>query len=686
MPLDVRLPQHSQTQDPRLELTGRSTTSRTIRARDIQSAFAISQQAMAQFDADGRLMRTNRQFDEILALDEHPEFRTLDLRERARLLNPRDRRGRRVPLTRLPVARALRGDALVGVVGVDLRVRALDGRELELHVAAMPLSVRSGRITGCIVVVHDLSRTQRVSAQLQEFTVRLADLSRVALARAQERDSILEAIADGVLIFDAGERLLRLNAAALTLLGIAPDTPPAAVLAQAAARLADMPHTDHEGRPLPREAWPLEQALRGEQAARSGREAADAIRRLLDGRDQVLSVSAAPIYQGERLTGAVLLLRDETVERRREREAAEHVSQIEGIFEAMTDGLALYDAAGRVVRMNAAAGLLLGYDATEEWARRPLPLWSEHPALQDQSGRLLTTGTWPLARILQGETLNAGQAADVHIRRPDGAEGVLAVSGAPVYDNRGHIIGAVLSMRDVTEARRLDTERAQMMSTVSHELRTPLSVIGMAAGLIEKQAALSQPPSGDAIDFLTDGVALMTRLVNDLIDVVRMEVGRLALTLAPTDLRTLCQSVAGELMRTMQRVITLRLPAHPVEVNIDPIRISQVLSNLLSNALKYSQPESPVVLRLFRRRGMARVEVYDEGPGIPPEAQPRVFERFFRVPGARALHGSGVGLGLGLFIARTLIELHGGSIGVESIAGHGSTFWFTLPPAASASG
>src|SRR5215472_8701345 len=183
-----------------------------------------------------------------------------------------------------------------------------------------------------------------------------------------------------------------------------------------------------------------------------------------------------------------------------------------------------------------------------------------------------------------------------------------------------------------------------MMSTVSHELKTPLSVITMATGLVEKRAALSQPPTGDTIDSLTAGVALMTRLVNDLVDAVRMEVGRLALLLTPTDLRTLCRNVARELMHATQRVVTLHLPARPVEVNVDPIRIGQVLANLLSNALKYSPPETPVELRLLRRRGMARVEVHDEGPGIPPEARPNLFERFFRVPGIKVLHGSGVGL------------------------------------------
>ena len=109
------------------------------------------------------------------------------------------------------------------------------------------------------------------------------------------------------------------------------------------------------------------------------------------------------------------------------------------------------------------------------------------------------------------------------------------------------------------------------------------------------------------------------------------------------------------------------------------MRISQVLTNLLSNALKYSPPDRPVSVRLQRKKGVARIEVHDDGPGIPPESKPHLFERFYRVPGMKVLHGLSDGLGLGLYIARTLVELHGGKIDVESEERQGATFWFTLP-------
>ncbi|HEV2459626.1 MAG TPA: HAMP domain-containing sensor histidine kinase, partial [Ktedonobacterales bacterium] len=197
--------------------------------------------------------------------------------------------------------------------------------------------------------------------------------------------------------------------------------------------------------------------------------------------------------------------------------------------------------------------------------------------------------------------------------------------------------------------------------------------------LITKRAALGQPPSRDAIDILTDGVARMSRLVTDLIDTARMQIGHLALRRVHHDLRLLCRKVAREHALAMERTVALELPAQAARVYGDPARIRQVLGNLVSNALKYSPPEYPVLVRLLREQGMARVEIEDAGPGIPLEAQAQLFERFYRVPSIKVAHGTGGGIGLGLYIARALVEQHGGQIGVKSQVGRGSTFWFTLP-------
>jgi signal transduction histidine kinase len=181
------------------------------------------------------------------------------------------------------------------------------------------------------------------------------------------------------------------------------------------------------------------------------------------------------------------------------------------------------------------------------------------------------------------------------------------------------------------------------------------------------------------LEVVKSATALMRRLVNDLVDVARMEMGHLALTLAPVDLADLARRVAQDQSGLTGRSVVVDVPKRLVVARVDATRVIQVLINLLANAFKYSPIDRPVRLRLHRTRGQARFEVQDEGPGIPRAARRRIFERFYQVREIRAQQGSGVGLGLGLYICRQLVELHGGRIDVSSTVGRGSTFWFTLP-------
>jgi signal transduction histidine kinase len=178
----------------------------------------------------------------------------------------------------------------------------------------------------------------------------------------------------------------------------------------------------------------------------------------------------------------------------------------------------------------------------------------------------------------------------------------------------------------------------------------------------------------------------LTRLVDDLLDVSRIQGHRLEMHLEPCDLAAIVQEAVEEHRRAAP-TRTIRLDVsrgEAVPVIADADRIRQVLINYLTNALTYSRADQPIDVGLQADGGIARVWVHDEGPGVPAADQDRIWERAYQVAGLKPQNGSHVGLGLGLYISRSIIEHHQGHVGVESTSGHGATFWFTLSLAGAA--
>ncbi|HEX8036517.1 MAG TPA: PAS domain-containing sensor histidine kinase, partial [Ktedonobacterales bacterium] len=247
--------------------------------------------------------------------------------------------------------------------------------------------------------------------------------------------------------------------------------------------------------------------------------------------------------------------------------------------------------------------------------------------------------------------------------------------------------------------RRMD----EFLGIASHELRTPLTSIKanvqMAGKQLQSLHHASDMASQDGLDSLRKGlersalllertergVVRMDRLVGDLLDVSRIHAGKLELRPEPCDLLAIVREAVLEQQTAWpSRSISLDLPRRAeVTIHADADRIGQVVTNFLTNALKYSLPDQPVAVHVRVQGGCARVEVRDSGQGLSPEEQRHLFQQFYRVPGITQQSGSGIGLGLGLHICKTIIERHGGEVAVESAPGEGSTFWFALPLAMS---
>ena len=248
-----------------------------------------------------------------------------------------------------------------------------------------------------------------------------------------------------------------------------------------------------------------------------------------------------------------------------------------------------------------------------------------------------------------------------------------------------------LAVREVN--RRMD----EFLSIATHELRSPLTTVRGNLQLMRRrlQRALAQPePTGvTPLTVLTglqpllqqadDQAARLGRMMTDLLDVARIQSDHLELHEAPVDLVELAQRCVDEVrLGWPERHVTLEAPGATVPVRVDADRIRQVVVNYLTNALKYSAPTTPVRVEVQAVGDAARVQVHDEGPGLSPEQQQTIWERYKRVPGVPVQddpRASGGGLGLGLYISRMIIHQHGGEVGVESAVGRGATFWFTLP-------
>ena len=241
-----------------------------------------------------------------------------------------------------------------------------------------------------------------------------------------------------------------------------------------------------------------------------------------------------------------------------------------------------------------------------------------------------------------------------------------------------HASGSLLLVQDLTRLRRLETVRRDFVSNLSHELRTPLASLKALAETLH-EGALDDPPAARRfIDQIQVEVDALTQMVNELLELSKIESGRFMLDLAPVAACDLLNSAFRRMQLQAERAgLSLHVDCgHDLpKVNIDSQRLEQVLVNLIHNAVKFTREGGAVTLLAEPVNGSVRFGVCDTGIGIPADEVSRIFERFYRVDKSRA----GSGTGLGLSIAKHIVEAHKGKIWAESTEGQGSTFYFTIP-------
>ncbi|HEY7407811.1 MAG TPA: ATP-binding protein [Gemmatimonadaceae bacterium] len=363
--------------------------------------------------------------------------------------------------------------------------------------------------------------------------------------------------------------------------------------------------------------------------------------------------------------------------------------QLASIVDIAADAIISVDEAQVITLFNQGAERIFGYTASEAIGR-PLDLLIPADVQQKHRHHIreFAKSGEPARRM--------GERAEVRGRRKNGEVFPAEASISKLVIEGRHVFTAVL--RDVTERRAAEAERAhlleaeqaaraaaetalrtrdEVLAVVSHDLRNPLSVIDMCAVSLADRLAPEDEAARSLVRTIESSTQWMNRLIEDLLDVARVEAGRLALERQSHDLvRVISEATVMLEPLIAEKSLTLRedLPEQLPRASVDARRVVQVLENLVSNAVKHTAAGGEILIRADSTNGEVRIVVRDTGCGIPAENLPHLFDRFWQARGARR-----GGAGLGLAIAKGIVEAHGGRIWVESTLGVGSTFGFSLP-------
>ncbi|MDX1992823.1 MAG: ATP-binding protein [bacterium] len=347
-------------------------------------------------------------------------------------------------------------------------------------------------------------------------------------------------------------------------------------------------------------------------------------------------------------------------------DSVEQQERLSAILESTADGIIATDQTSRISLVNHAAEVMLEVpkDTLEGLPLREAPM---HPTMRDSLLLALSSRTEAREKIFQ-VTMESGR--------------VLSVAVSPVYvenqiDQDAETDGWVIVLQDVTHLREAEIARAQFMQAAAHDMRNPLSVTQSSLGILQDIIG-TDPTAQEVIEIAMGGVKRLQSLIDDLLHLEHIESGynfvRSAINLGET-----MQEVSKEISPLMRQK-SLRYSVEladdlPPAIMADMRWIKRALHNYLENASKYTPEGGTVLLRAYRDGDMLHLEVTDNGPGIPLNAQPRLFERFYRVNDNSKIKGTG----LGLAIVKSVAEAHGGTVYVRSKPGQGSTFGLTIP-------
>jgi PAS domain S-box-containing protein len=634
-------------------------------ADELDAMFEAMVEAVIVYDEFDRPAKANRAarvaYGPALEGRERPEI--------IRLLNLRHLDGRPIALEESPVDRALRGET---VQGARFLFAHAQGGDRVMSASAAPLPGQEGR-RGAVAVWHDVTAQMQAQKQIEALAAQ-------ARQQAQELDAVFEAIIEAVMVYDSDGTLIAVNRAARELYG----------LEQTGMKVADvvrcMNARHPDGLPFSLEETAAARALTG--LAVSG---TPMLVRGADGQERSVVASGAPLRHNGQPAGAVVVWHDVSEQAQTLVALAAERARLEAVVENAPEGIVLADDQGRIVLTNPAADRL---HLLQALAGDELDCEGEiricHPDGKPWAPRKL-----PLTcSALDGETLTEVEQLLV---LPDGRRRSLMANTAPIRDVEGGVTGAVGVFQDITEqvavreTLRRRNEELQALTyeleaydyTVAHDLKTPLSMIVGSADLLSSIMAHTEAEGPQRmLRNILEGTGRMNDIVESLLLLASTrsnEVGIETLDMASI-VAGACRALEPEIVRTGAQLRVAE--SWPAVLGYAPW-IESVWTNYLSNALKYGG--NPPCLELgFDLKpapaeppvpgGIARFWVRDRGRGLTDEEKARLFVPFSRLDRPEKL-----GHGLGLALVRRIVIKLGGQVGVDSQAGEGSTFWFTLP-------
>jgi PAS domain S-box-containing protein len=559
-----------------------------------------------------------------------------------------------------PVTKVFREGKAVGLADHTLLL-SKDGKEFDIEDSAAPILTDSGEGLGVVLVFRNITDKRRA----EEETKRQKELLQLILA----------SIADGVVVADSNGKFLLFNAAAEKIVGIgATEATPDKWSEQYGVYLPDTVT------PYPPDQLPLVRAMRGENV--------DAeelfIRNPQAPRGRLLTISGRPLKSPDGTTqGGVVVYHDVTERKKAEEALRQSEERFRLLVSEVTDyAILMLDPEGVVASWNAGAERIKGYKAQEIIGQHFSRFYPREDVEEGKPAHELKVA---------GEQ---GRFEDEGWRvRKDGSRFWANVVITALRDGTGRLRGFGKVTRDITEHKRTqellvqakeEAVRAskfkdQFLSTMSHELRTPLNAVLGFSDLLadERYGSLNDRQQRYVAHIHTGGKHLL-KLISDILDLSKIEAGRMELTREDVAVALAFGEVISALYPLAEKKSQALL--HQVEPNLhvhaDGMRFKQILMNLVANAIKFTPESGRIELAARQVEDQVRMEVRDNGPGIPPDQQQRIFEAFVRLTHTGT---ATEGTGLGLAITSRLVELHGSKLAIESQPGAGTCFYFSLP-------